>query len=623
MRITTKFIGSSALLMALSASLFVSSYAINQRVRKSLGKMLAQVEVTVETVIVLDVAVEDQVTALNRLAVLTNDSDEIKAYNQARESFFQALDTLESQTTADDQVFRLQLEGIRRKHTYIEKIAKDLISPKEIAQENAGSPLEQASELSSERTEAQTQEIIRSLKLFEHDVKGPIKSVRTYAKRQATAYQLQEEAFHEQLVWLQLLGFSSVMVMFLAQFYGLLRPVTKAIQRLQAGTEHLGLETISEVEKIQLTTGDELQALADSFNQMSDRLRASYQNLESRVAERTASLYQANQSLLAEVSDRLETEASLKQALAKLKQTQLQLLQTEKMSSLGQLVAGVAHEINNPISFIQGNLEPAQAYMTSLLTVIKSYQAEWPEVSDEFQAKLEQADLAFIESDFPRLLGSMNTGTERIAQIVQSLKTFSHLDESETKSVDIHEGIDSATFLINAQLGATAHRPAIQLIRQYANLPQVYCYPSQLNQVFMGILSNSIDALSPCLTAATEGYRPVAKPTITITTDQFSRQNANYVRIRFTDNGIGMSEETCRHIFDPFYTTKPVGSGMGLGLSMSYQIMVVNHQGKLTCKSQVGVGSTFTLEIPLDLKARLQISEPLATVATLPGLLTL
>jgi two-component system, NtrC family, sensor kinase len=286
---------------------------------------------------------------------------------------------------------------------------------------------------------------------------------------------------------------------------------------------------------------------------------------------------------------------------------------------LGQLVAGVAHEINNPVSFIQGNLEPAQAYMTSLLTVIKGYRAECPEASDELQAMLEQADLAFIESDFPRLLNSMNTGAERIDQIVRSLKTFSHLDESETKLVDIHKGLDSTTFLINAQLGMTAHRPAIQIIRHYADLPKVYCYPSQLNQVFMGILSNSVDALSPCLTVSAAGYRPETKPTITIITDQFSRHNLDYVRIRFTDNGIGISEEALSHIFDPFYTTKPVGSGMGLGLSMSYQIMVVNHKGKLTCESQVGVGSTFTLEIPLDLKAHPKLSEPLDTLAKLPA----
>ncbi len=612
MRITTKFIGSSALLMVLSAALFGSSFAINQRMRKSLSEVFAQAEVTVETVTALDVALGAQVSALNRLAVL-EDADEAKAYIQAHQAFVQALDTLESHAATDDQIFQLQLEGIRQNHSYIENIAKNLLP----SETTAASSLTQASEL----TQAQIQELTRSLKLFQQSVEGPIQAVRSHAKQQTMAYQAQEEAFHEQLVWLQLLGFSSVIVMLLAQFYGLLRPVIQALHRLQAGTEHLGLETSAEVESIQIATGDELQALAESFNQMSDRLRASYQTLESRVAERTASLYQANQSLLAEVSDRLEAEASLKQALSKLKQTQLQLLQTEKMSSLGQLVAGVAHEINNPVSFIQGNLEPAQDYISSLLTVIKGYQSECPEASDELQAKVEQADLAFIESDFPRLLHSMQTGAERIAQIVRSLQTFSHLDESETKPVDIHEGIDSAIFLIKAHLSATERRPAIQVIRRYAQLPKVYGYPSQLNQVFMGLLTNGIDALSPHLTASAVGYRPVASPTLTITTDQFSKNNIDYVRIRFADNGIGISEEARSHIFDPFYTTKPVGSGMGLGLSMSYQIMVVNHKGKLTCESKIGMGSTFTLEIPLDLKARLKLTEPLAPIAELPGLL--
>ncbi len=606
MRITTKFIGSSALLIIMSTSLFGGSYAINQRVRKSLGDVYAQSKVTVATATALEAALDRQVTALNRLAVLENDTAEVAAYHQSHQAFFQALDQLEADTAAHNQLFQIQLEGIRRQHGYLENVAENLLFTEETAAK------------STELTKAQTQEIIRSIKLFEQSIKGPIQSVRSHATKQTIAHQDQEEAFHKQLVWLQLLGFGAVVSMLLIQFYGLLRPVTKALQSLQAGAEQLGLDDAEGIQSIQITTGDELQALAEAFNQMSDRLRSSYQNLELRVSERTASLHKANQALLIEVSDRLEAEANLKQALAKLKQTQLQLLQTEKMSSLGQLVAGVAHEINNPVSFIQGNLEPAQDYMNSLLMVIKSYQSECPEASDELNAMVEQADLAFIESDFPQLLHSMQTGAERIAQIVRSLQTFSHLDESETKPVDIHEGIDSAIFLMNSQLSATDHRPAIQVIRHYSDLPKVYGYPSQLNQVFMGLITNGIDALSPKLTALTAGYRPVATPTLTITTGQFARGGTDFVRIRFTDNGVGISEANRNRIFDPFFTTKPVGAGMGLGLSMSYQIMVINHKGKLICESQLGVGSTFTIEIPLDLKLQLDRVKPLAAMAETP-----
>jgi signal transduction histidine kinase len=584
MRITTKFIGSSTLLITLSAFLFGGSYAINQQTRKSLGETYTQSKETMATVTELDIALEDQVTALSRLAVLKHDTEEREDYIQSRLAFFNAINTLEANAPANDRLFLLQLEGIRRQRAYLDKIAPNLISTVSTEGTDRGQ---------TELSEVQTREIIRSLKLFEQSIQGPIQSLRSRANGQMTAYQNRHDAFHDQLGWLQMLGFGLIILMLFVQFYGLLRPVIKALQSLQAGTERLGLDATAGARKIHIATGDELQALAESFNQMSDRL---------------------------------EAEASLKQALAKLKQTQLQLLQTEKMSSLGQLVAGVAHEINNPVSFIQGNLAPAQEYMTSLLSVIKSYQAECPEASDELQAVVEQADLAFIKSDFPKLLGSMETGAERIAQIVRSLQTFSHLDESETKLVDIHEGIDSAVFLITAQLSATEHRPAIQVIRHYADLPKVSGYPSQLNQVFMGLLTNSIDALSPplnqALIASVASYRPAATPTITITTDRFCKGSTDFVRIRFTDNGVGISEATRSRIFDPFFTTKPVGSGMGLGLSMSYQIMVVNHKGKLTCESHLGMGSTFTLEIPLNLKFQLKLIEPLVTVTTMPGLLT-
>ena len=348
---------------------------------------------------------------------------------------------------------------------------------------------------------------------------------------------------------------------------------------------------------------------------MSDRLAESYRELENRVAERTESLNQTNQALKAEVRDRTAAEAKLKRTLKQLKQAQFQLLQTEKMSSLGQLVAGVAHEINNPVSFIQGNLEPAQEYMDSLIGLLRSYQAECPEASDELQQAVEQADVDFIESDFPRLLQSMQTGAQRITTIVRSLRTFSHLDESETKSVDIHQGLESILILLSPQMSATAARPAITVLRDYGDLPEIYCYPSQLNQVFMGLLTNAIDALTLRLQDSQQGSADskskAAKaltPTIAIKTGVIAGQ----ARICIQDNGSGMSEQVRSQIFDPFFTTKPVGSGMGLGLAMSYQIIVANHRGTIRCQSALGVGTRFTIDIPLTLKLQ---SKPAVALA--------
>lgn len=623
-------------MIALSAALFGSSYLINRRAQKSLRAMYAQAEVAVGSVTKLDVALATQVTAISRLAVLNRDIAEADIYARSRQQFFQALDDLEADLPANgrangraserasEKILQMQIEDIRSRHQYLDSLATQLINT------------------DAELLEKQTQDIIRSLKVFEQSIQGPIQSISAGANAQAAAYQSQHQKLHDQMVWLAMLNFGLVIFMLVAQFYCLLRPLTQNLQRLQSGTERLALNSAKgdSAPEILVSTGDELQALAEAFNQMSDRLRTSYQDLELRVMLRTASLHRANQTLTMEISDRLEAEASLKQALAKLKQTQLQLLQTEKMSSLGQLVAGVAHEINNPVSFIQGNLEPAQDYMNSLLAVIASYQREFPQASAELTAALEQADLEFIQADFPLLLGSMQTGAERISKIVRSLQTFSHLDESETKTVDIHQGIDSAVFLMTAQLQATAGRSAIEVKRHYANLPKLYGYPSQLNQVFMGILANAIDALSPELGAASDGCcsdgclsgglgEPLTQaiaptPTITITTDTIVKEGVEFARVRFADNGIGISEAARRHIFDPFFTTKPVGSGIGLGLSMSYQIVSVNHRGKIICDSQLGRGSTFTVEIPLNLQVlQGNLIKSVPSVVAMPGMLAL
>ncbi len=283
--------------------------------------------------------------------------------------------------------------------------------------------------------------------------------------------------------------------------------------------------------------------------------------------------------------------ASLEQALHDLGKAQAQVIQSEKMSSLGQLVAGVAHEINNPVSFIYSNLQPARSYIKDLLHLISLYQRYYPQPDTTIQTEIDHIDLDFLIEDLPKLLTSMQTGAERIREIVLSLRIFSRLDESEYKKADIHAGIDSSLMILQHRLRATDQHPAIAVIKQYDSLPQVECYAGRLNQVFMNLLVNAIDALEESFQV-----NPDLIPKILVTTEVTNR---NSVIIRITDNGTGMSEETLLHIFDPFFTTKPIGVGTGMGLAISYQIVTEQHGGSLICCSQIGQGTEFMLEIPL------------------------
>ncbi|MEG4319560.1 MULTISPECIES: AAA family ATPase [unclassified Microcoleus] len=304
-----------------------------------------------------------------------------------------------------------------------------------------------------------------------------------------------------------------------------------------------------------------------------------YNSVEQKVQERTQELNEKN--------ERLE------QTLRELKLTQAQLIQTEKMSSLGQMVAGVAHEINNPVSFIYGNLNPASEYVKDLLKLIDLYQHHYPEPADEIIDEIETIELEFLIEDLQKLLDSMKVGAERIRDIVLSLRNFSRLDEAQMKSVDIHEGIDSTVMLLQPRLRKEGGRLGIDVMKNYSKLPLITCYASQLNQVFMNILTNGIDALLLARDCPESSQR---QPTITISTEVTDRNSAI---IRIADSGPGMSIEVLHKIFDPFFTTKPVGSGTGLGLSISHSIVVSSHGGKLTCVSAPGEGTEFMIEIPI------------------------
>lgn len=283
----------------------------------------------------------------------------------------------------------------------------------------------------------------------------------------------------------------------------------------------------------------------------------------------------------------------LENTLNELQRTQAQLIQSEKMSSLGNMVAGVAHEINNPVNFIHANLTPACEYSQDLLRLVELYQRYYPNPPEEIQVQIENIDLDFVKEDLMKLLQSMRVGTERIREIVLSLRNFSRLDEAEFKQVNIHEGIESTLMILHNRLKAKPEHPEIFVIKEYGKLPAVECYPGQLNQVFMNIFANSIDALEDSFVKNKEEK---ANPQICIITEVV---NSNWIVIKIADNGQGIPPEILSKLFDPFFTTKDVGKGTGLGLSISYQIVVNKHGGKLSCHSILGQGAEFVLEIPI------------------------
>jgi light-regulated signal transduction histidine kinase (bacteriophytochrome) len=310
-------------------------------------------------------------------------------------------------------------------------------------------------------------------------------------------------------------------------------------------------------------------------------------HLETQVQERTAELQRANQHL--------------QETLVELKQAQMQLIQTEKMSSLGQLVAGVAHEINNPISFIHGNTTHVIAYMQTLLSLVDYCQERYGKTDAELQAWMADFDLDFIAMDLRKVMSSIEKGTNRIREIVLSLRNFSRLDEADMKFVNIHEGIDSTLLILQYRLKGTIEIPEIQIIKQYGNLPLVECHASQINQVLMNVLTNAIESIERRDFDGKDQILSANSSTITITTQL---HGTDQIHIAITDTGIGMTDETKAKLFDPFYTTKPVGKGTGLGLAISYQIITKRHGGTIQCSSTQEQGSQFVIIIPVRQSSR-------------------
>ncbi|ACC82217.1 response regulator [Nostoc punctiforme] len=306
------------------------------------------------------------------------------------------------------------------------------------------------------------------------------------------------------------------------------------------------------------------------------QLRNLTKTLEKRVAERTA---------------------ALSKALKDLQESQLQLVQTEKMSALGQLVAGVAHEINNPVSFIHGNLGHASVYFQDIANIINLYQQYYPNPVPEIQEEIAGIDLKYMLSDLPNLISSMKEGVQRIRNISTSLRTFSRADSDRKVSCNIHDGIDSTIMILKHRLKASENRPDIQIIRDYENLPDLECFIGQLNQVFMNLLANAIDSLEESNIGRT--YIEIEANPNQIFIQTTLNENNNYILIRIKDNGVGMSADVQQKIFDYLFTTKPVGQGTGLGLSIAHQIVVEKHGGTLEVNSELEHGSEFIIKLPI------------------------
>ncbi|MBD2021664.1 HAMP domain-containing histidine kinase [Leptolyngbya sp. FACHB-36] len=296
----------------------------------------------------------------------------------------------------------------------------------------------------------------------------------------------------------------------------------------------------------------------------------------------------------------------LEKAVQQLQQTQLQLVQTEKMSSLGQLIAGIAHEINNPVNFIHGNLAYTHEYIQELLNLLHLYQQAYPQPTAAIRAAIDDGELEFLSEDLPKTVSSMQVGTERICQLVLSLRNFSRLDEAGMKPTDIHEGIESTLLILQHRLKSKSHCPTIPIVKEFGKLPLVECHAGQLNQVFMNLLSNAIEALEEAVESGVADVenssnirspdRLPFNPCIRIKTQLV---DSEWVLIEISDNGPGMPEEVKHRIFNPFFTTKPIGKGTGLGLSISYEIVVEKHGGQLNCFSTSTQGTTFQIKLPL------------------------
>jgi signal transduction histidine kinase len=573
MKISTKFFTGSVVSVGLIVALLVGNTVAVQQIKQTIREKSNQTTETLKVTLTAENALKSEIIELKDIVLLrTQDTGMVKSSKQ----FLDSLDKLERLMPDATEI-----SVIRRRHQFLTQLANQLMQWD-----------------SSDTSLADSQQYFRAINSFDRDIELFLSQLIERANQQNLLVENELENLYQVQRIISFVVVQVIVILLIGKFIVIWHPIIKSLQKLQAGTAEIADGNLNY--RLDIQTGDEVEDLAKSFNYMSLKLAESRETLM-----KNTELIQMNQRLELEISERKQAESELQKALKELKSTQAQLIQTEKMSSLGQLVAGVAHEINNPVNFISGNIVHASEYTQQLLELVRLYQKEFPNYGHKIQEKIEDIDLEFMLDDLPKILNSMKMGSKRIQQIVLSLRTFSHLDEADMKEVDIHEGIDSTLLILQNRLKAKPEHPKIEIIKEYGKLPLVECYAGQLNQVFMNVINNAIDALDMCNAKLSPQEIESNPSKIIISTKVVSD---NRVVVRIVDNGPGMTQEVKKKLFDPFFTTKPVGQGTGLGLSISYQIVVQKHSGVLQCESEIGKGTEFWIEIPLH-----QVAIPVAS----------
>ncbi|MEL6553937.1 MAG: ATP-binding protein [Cyanobacteria bacterium J06621_11] len=396
---------------------------------------------------------------------------------------------------------------------------------------------------------------------------------------------LSESAF-DTIQFVLLAGLSALLVEVILLFFVLRNQVANPLSYLMTASQKLADGDFDVSLKIERQ--DELGQLASSFTKMTHQLQSAFQDLQQKVVEKE----QAEVLIL-------EKNNALEHAFEALQTAQLQTVQNEKMATLGNLVAGVAHEINNPIGFLNGSINNAETYIQDLFEYLKIYQEQHPP-NETVQDNAEDVDLDFVLEDFPILLNSMRRATDRIKVISTSLRTFSRADIEQKVSANLHEGLESTLLILKYRLKANEHRPGIEIIQDYGDLPDIKCFPGQLNQVFMNILANAVDMFDEMAQQTTFEDLKNNSQTINIQTAVLDGQSV--VEVRISDNGKGMSEAVKSRIFENLFTTKAVGKGTGLGMAIAHQIITETHGGIITVETALDQGSTFILSLPVDSK---------------------
>lgn len=564
MKISTKFFTGSVVSVGLIIAILVGNTVAVQQIKQTIREKSNQTTETIKVALTAENALKSEIIELKDIVLLKSQNIEMV---QSSKKFLDSLDKLE-RLMPDAK----EISVIRRRHQFLSQLSTQLIHWN-----------------SSDTSFADSQQYFRAINSFDRDIELFLSQLIERANQQNLLVEDELENLYQVQRIISFVVVQVIIILFVGKFIVIWRPTIKSLHKLQAGTAEIADGNLDY--RLDIQTGDEVEDLAKSFNYMSLKLAESRETLI-----KNTELTQMNQRLELEIYERKQAESELQKALKELQSTQAQLIQTEKMSSLGQLVAGVAHEINNPVNFISGNITHASEYTQKLLELVSLYQEEFPKSGQKIQEKIEDIDLEFMLDDLPKILSSMKMGSKRIQQIVLSLRTFSHLDEADMKEVDIHEGIDSTLLILQNRLKAKPDHPKIEIIKEYGQLPLVECYAGQLNQVFMNVINNAIDALDMCNLQTSQQEIESNPSKIIISTKLV---NNNRVVVRIADNGPGMSQEVKKKLFDPFFTTKHVGQGTGLGLSISYQIVVQKHSGILRCESEIGKGSEFWIEIPL------------------------